>query len=79
MLFVNIPDLRSFFQKIGQCHGEVDYIDARGALRDLKPLAAQLQNADFLFDRGVASLEVIAREKDDRERLLRFMMEARRA
>ena len=77
MLFVNIHNSGAFFRQIEKCVGNVAYVDAHGIRRDLKSVAAQLANADFLPERDIPELEVFADRADDRERLLRYMMQTR--
>lgn len=77
MLFVNINNAGAFFRRIEECRGNVAYLDAQGARRDLKKAASELLHADFLAKSSIPALEVFAEDLHDRERLLRFMMEAR--
>lgn len=79
MLFVNIKNAGAFFRRIEECRGNVAYLDAQGARRDLKKAASELLHADFLPKPAIPELEVFAEDPRDRERLLRFMMEARTA
>ena len=41
MLFVNVQKPDALFRKIGECEGNVSYLDGQGARRDLKGVAAQ--------------------------------------
>lgn len=79
MLFRNINNTGAFFRTIGECQGNVVYLDAQGARRDLKQLAAQLLHADFLTQRGIPALEVLVDNPQDGAQLMRFMMEGRGA
>ena len=40
MLFVNVQKPDALFRKIGECEGNVSYLDGQGARRDLKGVAA---------------------------------------
>ena len=46
MLFVNVQKPDALFRKIGECEGNVSYLDGQGARRDLKRVAAQLLTFD---------------------------------
>ena len=76
MLFVNVQKPDSLFRKIGECEGNVSYLDGQGARRDLKGVAAQLLTFDApLRPQRIPALEVLADSPRDREKLMSFMVE----
>lgn len=76
MLFVNVQNPDSLFRKVGECVGDISYVDGNGARRDLKPIAAQMLSFETPFrPSALAHLEVLADHADDRARLMRFMMD----
>ena len=78
MLFVNVQKPDALFRKIGECEGNVSYLDGEGARRDLKGVAAQLLTFDApLRPQRIPALEVFADDLRDRQKLLNFMMESR--
>ena len=61
MLFVNVQKPDALFRKIGECEGNVSYLDGQGARRDLKGVAAQLLTFDApLRPQRIPALEVLA-------------------
>ena len=78
MLFVNVQKPDALFRKIGECEGNVAYLDGQGARRDLKRVAAQMLDLGApLRLQAIPSLEVLAECPRDRQKLLNFMMESR--
>lgn len=78
MLFVNVQKPDALFRKIGECEGNVSYLDGQGARRDLKGVAAQLLTFDApLRPQRIPALEVLAECPKDRQKLMSFMMESR--
>lgn len=77
MLFVNVQKPDALFRKIGECEGNVSYLDGQGARRDLKRVAAQLLTFDApLRPQAIPALEVLAECPKDRQKLMSFMMES---
>ena len=77
MLFVNVQKPDALFRKIGECEGNVSYLDGQGTRRDLKGVAAQLLTFDApLRPQRIPALEVLADSPRDREKLMSFMMES---
>ena len=78
MLFVNVQKPDALFRKIGECEGNVAYLDGQGARRDLKAMAARMLTSDApLRPQAIPALEVFADDLRDRQKLLNFMMESR--
>ena len=78
MLFVNVQKPDALFRKIGECEGNVSYLDGQGARRDHKGVAAQLLTYDApLRTQSIPALEVLADSPRDRQKLMSFMMESR--
>ena len=77
MLFVNIQKPDALFRKIGECEGNVAWLDGQGARRDLKGVAAQMLTFDApLRPQRIPALEVLADSPKDRQKLMSFMMES---
>ena len=78
MLFVNVQKPDALFRKIGECEGNVSYLDGQGARRDLK--ARGRATADLR--RAAAPAGASRRWKcwptarRDRQKLMSFMMES---
>ena len=78
MLFVNVQKPDALFRKIGECEGNVAWLDGQGARRDLKGVAAQMLDLGApLRLQAIPALEVFADDLRDRQKLLNFMMESR--
>lgn len=78
MLFVNIQKPDALFRKIGECEGNVAYLDGQGARRDLKGVAAQMLDLGApLRLQAIPALEVLAECPRDRQKLMSFMMESK--
>lgn len=78
MLFVNIQKPDALFRKIGECEGNVAYLDGQGARRDLKAMAARMLTSDApLRPQAIPALEVLAECPRDRQKLMSFMMESK--
>ncbi len=76
MLFVNIQKPDQFFRMIGKCQGSVSYLDGQGRRQDLKSLAAHLLSSGAaLRPQTIASLDVVAGLPEDRQRMIRYMMD----
>ena len=61
MLFVNIQKPDALFRKIGECEGNVAWLDGQGARRDLKGVAAQMLDLGApLRLQAIPALEVFA-------------------
>lgn len=77
MLFVNVQNPDALFRKVGECEGTVSYLDAHGARRDFKAVAAQMLTYGApLRPREIPALEVLAENPNDQARLMRCMMDA---
>ena len=77
MLFVNIQKPDALFRKIGECEGNVAWLDGQGARRDLKGVAAQMLDLGAPLRRqAIPALGVFADALRARPKLMSFMMES---
>ena len=76
MNFVCIENVPAFFQRVRSCVGEVTFIDEKGTARDLKQFADHFCDYESLLQKTrIENIEVHASCKEDRNRLIRYMME----
>ena len=72
----NIRDIRKFFEVIDQCTGRVELVTGEGDRLNLKSKLCQYVSMANIFSNGeIPELELIAYEKEDIDRLVRFMMD----
>lgn len=78
MIFYSITNIPAFFRCVNNCRGDVAFIDERGEMQDLKPIARQGAALGGLIQTGqLGRIEVRASALEDRQRLMRFMQEMR--
>ena len=71
----NIRDISKFFGVIDQCTGRVELVTGEGDRLNLKSKLCQYVSMANIFSNGeIPELELIAYEKEDIDRLVRFMM-----
>lgn len=71
----NITDIDAFFKMIGTCEGTVELVTGEGDRLNLKSKLSQYVSLAKIFSNGdIPELEIVAHEKEDVERILRFMM-----
>ena len=72
----NIRDISKFFGVIDQCTGRVELVTGEGYRLNLKSKLCQYVSMANIFSNGeIPELELIAYEKEDIDRLVRFMMD----
>ena len=72
----NIRDISKFFGVIDQCTGRVELVTGEGDRLNLKSKLCQYVSMANIFSNGeIPELELIAYEKEDIYRLVRFMMD----
>ena len=71
----NITDIDAFFKMIDNCEGTVELVTGEGDLLNVKSKLSQYVSLAKIFSNGdIPELEIVAHEKEDVERILRFMM-----
>ena len=74
MKIQNITDVEKFFSVIDQCRGTVELVSPEGDRINLKSKLAQYLSLASVFSNGyIKELDLIAYEREDVDRLLKFM------
>ena len=72
----NIKNIDKFFKVVDQCKGRVELVTGEGDRLNLKSKLSQYVSMANIFSNGeIPELELIAYEKEDIDRLVRFMMD----
>ena len=72
----NITDIEGFFKVVDECKGKVELVTGEGDRLNLKSKLSQYVSMANIFSNGeIPELEVIAYEKEDTDKLLRFMLD----
>ena len=72
----NITDIDGFFKVVDECKGKVELVTGEGDRLNLKSKLSQYVSLANIFSNGeIPELEIIAYEKDDTDRLIKFMLE----
>lgn len=72
----NITDIEGFFKVIDECKGRVELVTGEGDRLNLRSKLSQYVSMANIFSNGeIPELEIIAYEKEDTDRLIRFMMD----
>ena len=72
----NITDIYAFFKTVDECKGRVELVTGEGDRLNLKSKLSQYVSMANIFSNGeIPELEVIAYEKEDTDRLIRFMID----
>nr|WP_294492479.1 polya polymerase [uncultured Mediterraneibacter sp.] len=72
----NITDIEGFFNVVDQCKGKVELVTGEGDRLNLKSKLSQYVSMANIFSNGeIPELEVIAYEKEDTDRLIKFMLD----
>lgn len=72
----NITDIEGFFKVIDECKGKVELVTGEGDRLNLKSKLSQYVSMANIFSNGeIPELEIIAYEKEDTDRLIKFMMD----
>ena len=74
MKIQNIDNVEKFFNVIDQCKGRVELVSPEGDRINLKSKLTQYLSMATLFSNGyIKELELVAYDKDDIDRLIKFM------
>ena len=74
MKIQNISDVNKFFFFIYQCKGTVELVSPEGDRINLKSKLTQYLSMATIFSNGyIKELELVAYDKDDIDRLIKFM------
>lgn len=72
----NITDIEGFFKVVDDCKGKVELVTGEGDRLNLKSKLSQYVSMANIFSNGeIPELEVIAYEKEDTDRLIKFMLD----
>lgn len=72
----NITDIEGFFKLVDECKGKVELVTGEGDRLNLKSKLSQYVSMANIFSNGeIPELEVIAYEKEDIDRLIKFMLD----
>ena len=70
----NIKDVDAFFMVIDVCKGTVELVSPEGDRINLKSKLTQYLSMANIFSNGyIKELDLVAHDKDDVERLIKFM------
>lgn len=74
MKIQNINDVEAFFKVIDQCKGPVELVSPEGDRINLKSKLSQYLSMASMFSNGyIKELDLIATDKEDVERLIKYM------
>ena len=74
MKIQNITDVEGFFKVIDSCKGPVELLSPEGDRINLKSKLSQYLSMATMFSNGyIDELELVAHEKDDVDRLIKYM------
>lgn len=74
MKIQNITDVEKFFNVIDECKGTVELVSPEGDRINLKSKLSQYLSMATIFSNGyIKELELVAYDKDDIDRLIKFM------
>lgn len=74
MKIQNISNVETFFQIINECKGPVELVSPEGDRINLKSRLSQYLSMATIFSNGyIRELDIIAHEKEDIERLIKYM------
>ncbi len=72
----NITNIDKFFSVIDDCSGKVELVTGEGDRLNLKSKLSQYVSMANIFSSGeIPELEIIAYEKEDIDRLVKFMVD----
>lgn len=72
----NIRDIDKFFKVVDSCSGKVELVTGEGDRLNLKSKLSQYVSMANIFSSGeIPELEIIAYEKEDIDRLVKFMVD----
>lgn len=74
MKIQNITNVETFFNIIDECKGPVELVSEEGDRINLKSKITQYLSMATIFSNGyIKELELVAHDKDDIERLMKYM------
>ncbi len=74
MKLQNIDNVEKFFKVIDECRGRVELVSPEGDRINLKSKLTQYLSLANVFSNGyIKELDLVAYEKEDIDRLIRFM------
>lgn len=74
MKIQNIENIEKFFEVIDQCKGVVELVSPEGDRINLKSKLSQYVSLATMFSNGyIRELDIVAHEKEDVERLIKYM------
>lgn len=74
MKIANITDVNAFFKVLDECKGKVELVSPEGDRINLKSKLSQYFALATVFSDGyIKELELVATDKDDVERLIKYM------
>ncbi len=72
----NITDIERFFDVIDSCKGKVELVTSEGDRLNLKSKLSQYVSLANVFSDGtIEEIEIIIHEKEDREKLIKYMVQ----
>ena len=72
----NITNIKKFFNAVDECKGRVELVTGEGDRLNLKSKLSQYVSMANIFSNGeIPELELIAYEKEDIDRLVKFMVD----
>ena len=72
----NITDIERFFDVIDDCKGKVELVTSEGDRLNLKSKLSQYVSLANVFSDGtIEEIEIIIHEKEDREKLIKYMIQ----
>lgn len=72
----NITNIEKFFSAVDECKGRVELVTGEGDRLNLKSKLSQYVSMANIFSNGeIPELELIAYEKEDIDRLVKFMID----
>ena len=72
----NITNINKFFSVIDDCSGKVELVTGEGDRLNLKSKLSQYVSMANIFSNGeIPELEIIAYEKEDIDKLVKFMVD----
>ena len=70
----NISDVNAFFKMIDECKGTVELVSDEGDRINLKSKLSQYLSMATMFSNGyIKELDLVATEREDIDRLIKFM------
>ena len=74
MKIQNINDVEAFFKVVDECKGTVELVSPEGDRINLKSKLTQYLSMANIFSNGyIKELDLVAHDKEDVERLIKFM------